>query len=419
MADLHCTANRTPVTTGGAPTGYNQRFRVRNALRGVQAKLRVSQPGDAAEREADTIANAITATPGAMVQLKCSACEEEEKREIRRKGSSPESAAPAAGEDVVSVLGPGQPLDAVARDFFEPRFGMAFRAVRVHTGAAAAESARALNARAYTLGKDIVFGAGEYQAQTEEGKHLLAHELTHVVQQQGGDAAIMRQASAPPGPEASFPATVFTPGISHDHLPTGKWADVQKDSSAFTPMGFACSFYSPAKVLSLARDHEMSDWPLAQKHLDHFLTGGGVDLPVDIADIVRRDVGVQGAIAGAMTSSPLSGSLKIEQYHYDVEDFQYALGAIDILQYEVDSASGMVHVWFKDRYEFHPSGYGYSALPGDFKRDTNCVHAAAVEMKSSGAADYWMVGDALVPLSLFGGKKTYSFGTSERQESSS
>lgn len=198
MADLHCTANRIPVTAGGAPTGYNQRFRVRNALRGVQAKLKVSQLGDAAEREADTIANAITAAPGAMVQLKCSACEEEEKREIRRKGSSPESAAPAAGEDVVSALGPGQPLDAAARDFFEPRFGMAFRAVRVHTGAAAAESARALNARAYTLGKDIVFGAGEYQAQTAEGKHLLAHELTHVVQQSSGSAPSTLQRDALP-----------------------------------------------------------------------------------------------------------------------------------------------------------------------------------------------------------------------------
>lgn len=198
MADLHCTANRIPVTTGGTPTGYNQRFRVRNALRGVQAKLRVSQPGDAAEREADTIANAITAAPGAMVQLKCRTCEEEEKREIRRQSASPESAAPTAGEDVVSALGPGRPLDAETRDFFEPRFGVAFRAVRVHTGAAAAESARILNARAYTLGKDIVFGAGEYQTQTDEGKYLLAHELTHVVQQSSGSAPCTLQRDALP-----------------------------------------------------------------------------------------------------------------------------------------------------------------------------------------------------------------------------
>ncbi len=63
MADLHCTASRTPVTTGGAPPGYNQRFRVRNALRGVQAKLSVSQPHDLLEREADRVADTVLASP--------------------------------------------------------------------------------------------------------------------------------------------------------------------------------------------------------------------------------------------------------------------------------------------------------------------------------------------------------------------
>lgn len=78
---------------------------------------------------------------------------------------------------------PGQPLDSATRSFFEPRFGYDFGQVRVHADAKAAESARMVNAHAYTVGSDIVFAAGQYQPMTQMGQQLLAHELTHVVQQ--------------------------------------------------------------------------------------------------------------------------------------------------------------------------------------------------------------------------------------------
>lgn len=77
----------------------------------------------------------------------------------------------------------GQPLDAGAKAFMEPRFGHDFTGVRVHTDARAAESARSVNALAYTVGRNVVFGMGQYAPGTGEGKRLLAHELTHVVQQ--------------------------------------------------------------------------------------------------------------------------------------------------------------------------------------------------------------------------------------------
>jgi hypothetical protein len=79
----------------------------------------------------------------------------------------------------------GRPLDAAARSFFEPRFGQDFSTVRVHTDAKAAESARSVNALAYTVGHDIVFDTGQYTPTTSVGKQLLAHELTHVMQQSG------------------------------------------------------------------------------------------------------------------------------------------------------------------------------------------------------------------------------------------
>ena len=79
----------------------------------------------------------------------------------------------------------GRPLDDQTRRFFESRFGNDLRAVRVHADADAAASAGQLGARAYTMGADVVFGRGEYQPGTWEGRRLLAHELAHVVQQSG------------------------------------------------------------------------------------------------------------------------------------------------------------------------------------------------------------------------------------------
>jgi hypothetical protein len=94
---------------------------------------------------------------------------------------------------------PGQPLDPATRAFFEPRFGHDFSQVRVYTDARAAESARAVNARAYTLGENVVFGAGRFSSHFGEGRRLLAHELTHVVQNR-------RQGN---------PAPAFLKAISH------------------------------------------------------------------------------------------------------------------------------------------------------------------------------------------------------------
>jgi len=83
----------------------------------------------------------------------------------------------------------GQPLDAETRAFIEPRFGHDFSEVRLHTDAKAAASARALNASAYTVGRDMVFGAGQYAPASPTGLRLLAHELTHVAQFNGAVAS--------------------------------------------------------------------------------------------------------------------------------------------------------------------------------------------------------------------------------------
>lgn len=108
--------------------------------------------------------------------------------ELRRDAYGPGPAtAPRAVHDVLHRS--GDALDAGARGYLEPRFGYDFSQVRVHTGPAAAASADAVAARAYTVGQDIVFAGGAYTPGTTEGRRLIAHELTHVVQQRRGVAA--------------------------------------------------------------------------------------------------------------------------------------------------------------------------------------------------------------------------------------
>ncbi len=87
---------------------------------------------------------------------------------------------------VNSIQGGGQPLDRATRAFYEPRFGHDFSQVKVHTHAQAEKSAKDVNARAFTVGQNIAFAAGQFQPQSENGRTLLAHELTHTIQQGHG-----------------------------------------------------------------------------------------------------------------------------------------------------------------------------------------------------------------------------------------
>jgi hypothetical protein len=109
-------------------------------------------------------------------------------------------AAPAVGRVLETV---GQPLDAPTRSFFAARFGHDFANVRVHADAQAAESARSVSALAYTVGSHVVFGAGQYAPNTSAGKRLLAHELTHVIQQSGGAPGAADSIPAHPTGEAA------------------------------------------------------------------------------------------------------------------------------------------------------------------------------------------------------------------------
>jgi hypothetical protein len=163
----------------------------------AQAKLEIGQIGDIFEQEADYMADTVMRMPksiglrqvGGLLQVKQS---------------------PGLGQEVdldlearINLLrGRGLPLPESVRAFFEPRFCNDFNQVRIHTDAQAAELARALNARAFTVGQDVVLGAGQYALGTTEGMRLLAHELTHVVQQQVHGVTLIQRQCKDRGPPA-------------------------------------------------------------------------------------------------------------------------------------------------------------------------------------------------------------------------
>jgi hypothetical protein len=105
---------------------------------------------------------------------------------LQRQSDGPSASSEAPPQVYQALRSPGQPLDHSTKDFFESSFGHDFSDVRVHTDSQASESAESVNAVAYTVGQDVVFGAGQYAPETEGGKGLLAHELAHVVQQGAG-----------------------------------------------------------------------------------------------------------------------------------------------------------------------------------------------------------------------------------------
>jgi hypothetical protein len=104
-------------------------------------------------------------------------------------------------------------------------------------------------------------------------------------------------------------------------------------------------------------------------------------------------------VGAISTKGVVATHTKVEQSNYTNQDLRFAFGAIDRLDVEFNFDAGTVHAWFQDRYEWHPFYPGlYSSFSDDAARETNCLHAALVELKSSGAADFWMKGEATVPL---------------------
>lgn len=171
----------------------------------LQPSLKINAPGDRFEQEAERVANQVMRMPAPDLQRAtcscgkpagpdgmCQACQEKQ-LSIQRvaAGKAGQRAAPPIVDQVVQQ--PGRPLDGTTRNFMQSRFGQDFGEVRVHADAQAAASANAVHAHAYTVGQNVVFGPGTFSPTTKTGQRLLAHELTHVLQQRDtSDYSIQR-----------------------------------------------------------------------------------------------------------------------------------------------------------------------------------------------------------------------------------
>ena len=159
----------------------------------VRAKLSISQPGDPEEQEADATADRImrshtgvespdtSCSCGTDEEGMCDECRERAAGISRRAAGSCPSHATHSVVDTITRSS-GRPLDAATRAFFEPHFGQILNQVRIHTDASAASSARSIQAYAFTAGNGIYFASGQYAPDSNSGRRLLAHELTHVSQ---------------------------------------------------------------------------------------------------------------------------------------------------------------------------------------------------------------------------------------------
>ncbi len=195
----------------------------------LQPKLKINSPSDRYEQEADSIANKVMRIPPTFTQpkpyknenitedtiqqrplaaqistlnldgnaqRKCAKCEEEEKQVLQTKSNSSttEAASNALTNQIQQSNGSGQSMDTNTKSFMESRFGTDFSNVRIHTNNSAQNMNQEINAKAFTVGNNIYFNQGEYNPDLDTGKKLLAHELTHTLQQGNGMSnTLMRQ----------------------------------------------------------------------------------------------------------------------------------------------------------------------------------------------------------------------------------
>jgi hypothetical protein len=282
---------------------------------GLQAKLTVGSPGDRYEQEADRVADQVMRMPAphrktpdhapvgrsaldgaagsGLIQRSDSGrplADDERVQADAQPGATPTVSAETA-TGIQSLRGRGQSLPERTRSFFEPRFGFDLRNVKIHDGAEAARLANNVRARAFTIGRDVVFGPGQYRPHTADGMRLMAHELTHVVQQSGTSSGI---SSAPRGSvaetisrtpresiyrachEPAFPpnAKVGTKWVSHDFsgtVPAGSVKAVPKnvgykvpdsEDTSYNCMGWALSESGSPKSWQQGVNRDKSHpWP--------------------------------------------------------------------------------------------------------------------------------------------------------------
>jgi hypothetical protein len=379
-----CAVDTTMIAPGRCAEGL-QRRRV-----GPQPSLVVGEAGDPWEREADRVAERIErmdsdGQPGVA---------SEPPQSFGKFGSRVKREAPPIVHEVVGS--PGRPLDAGTLRHMEARFGHDFSEVRVHTGARPAASAAAVHARAYTVGHDIVFSQGCYQPSTREGLSLLAHELTHVVQQGGGSATSGTFGSAA--------------RLGYGPLQRDSESEEEEGGSSCPPAERLDEIEATFRAMIV--DAREDDHNVAADNLQHFLNGSGTTrtLPAtwlrSFSEITDAEVTNQERFENQLEEEGEGmrpGDRRTLEDHWDrsltgsrFEELYYASGTSTIRSTghfqlrrteDVVNVGGSVeHHWF-DPYDWHAGlvtyiwGHGFVS-DSDAQLLQNCRGASSFQMES-------------------------------------
>jgi hypothetical protein len=390
----------------------------------MQRKPTFDTPGDVFEQEADRIAALVKRLGNPGIDTCSSKC------------ATSAAPCPKCSDSQTHSTGSvsSQPLRPHDRTFFEGLLGAELGQVRVHADSRAAEAARAVKAKAYTMGFDIVFGTGQYSPETVSGRALLGHELAHVAQQGRAVASIPRVQRATDQPDLMAGIQV---GRAEDSL---FWTWVMTCLSRASPGSYAwnflfrlqrralepdpktkerlfnelvmsmvpgvftnavCNCFPPPIIVGLA-EYGLSDYPDALEHLLHYLGGSGAPYVEDVERIVLEDPGFKRRLEwGIADAGVATGELRSDGADFSNKNWRYAFGAVDLIKYEIlqDSESraanatfgngtALVKITIDDAYEWHPDEH--RAIP--------CLHTGMELMKAKGAQDFKQVGSAAVRL---------------------
>ncbi len=277
----------------------------------IQASLKVNSPGDRYEQEADRVADSVMRMPDTAVQRTTCSCGKsagpdgmcldcKRRQQLRRKSVVHEPQYTVPPEVEQELARAGRPLDPAIRAFMESRLGHDLGDVRVHTDSQAAASAEAVQARAYTVGHNIVFGPGRYAPLTSPGKRLLAHEITHVLQNQPD--RIQRD-----GPEESASVELcFVPirrfqlgevggvhavlnvhgghGIVHAEVSPGQHTGVEDPAGVTEGAGRAAGLHSHVVIQSGTRSQgSCQTIPVTQAQANEVISAAGRYESMDVA----------------------------------------------------------------------------------------------------------------------------------------
>lgn len=234
----------------------------------IQTSLKIGQPGDKYEQEADAVADRVmrmseTETMQMQpveeeeimqpklrmqpveeeesIQMKCDKCEKDEEMLQTKSGSGEKNASPLISQKIQNSKGNGKALSSDANQYMSSAFGNDFSGVQIHTGFDAVQMNQKLGARAFTVGNDIYFNEGEYNPNSGEGKHLLAHELAHTVQQGAALKPVIQKQ------DAGVPACPSETALNTIE----------------------------ANYRSMITDARTQGYTVAADNLEHWLTGGG------------------------------------------------------------------------------------------------------------------------------------------------